>query len=202
MTLTIDELVKVFHDAYGAQPYSGVGHFDLGSRAGIRAVVTALRDEIIPEKMRITHANDTCTRTSLRRYFHEILAPREGGQAAGDPLSDEARALLSSWKGHGPLPEGQQAPAAPAPTVGQRLIKAAHEAAAIARGDMQPGRVHAASASVCEWKLSNEVGALGFRWLAEPIACGASLAHEGYAKALNMRCLCGLPIALKPEAQR
>ena len=146
MTLTIDELVKVFHDAYGAQPYSGVGHFDLGSRAGIRAVVTALRDEIIPEKMRITHANDTCTRTSLRRYFHEILAPREGGQAAGDPLSDEARALLSSWKGHGPLPEGQQAPAAPAPTVGQRLIKAAHEAAAIARGEAT-----APAPAVCVW---------------------------------------------------
>lgn len=122
-------------------------------------------------------------------------------KVAGGPTREDERATDAGFDSL-PADVGPSTPAAPAPTVGQRLIKAAHEAAAIARVDMQPGRVHAASASVCEWKLSNEVGALGFRWLAEPIACGASLAHEGYAKALNMRCLCGLPIALKPEAQR
>ena len=52
----------------------------------------------------------------------------------------------------------------------------------------------AADPSVCVWHLSNEVGALGFRWLIEPPSCGSDFQHEGYAKALDMRCFCGKPI--------
>lgn len=200
------------------------GPDDATAEDAMRVVVTALRDELGDPSTFKSAKQECCGRGVpnhsntaeeccclpdtwlLHEEFlgriNEILAPREGGsREAGGPTREDGRTTEAGFDSL-PADVGPSTPAAPAPTVGQRLIKAAHEAAAIARGDMQPGRVHAASASVCEWKLSNEVGALGFRWLAEPIACGASLAHEGYAKALNMRCLCGLPIALKPEAQR
>jgi hypothetical protein len=62
-------------------------------RAGLRAVVEALRDEIIPERMKLTKANNTCTRASLRLFFHKILGSDGGEKAAGGSTSNDERGL-------------------------------------------------------------------------------------------------------------
>ena len=101
MTLTIDELVKVFHDAYGAQPYSGVGHFDLGSRAGIRAIVTALRDEVVEDQ-----GCAYCRATTA--MYNEILGDAGNEKAVGEstqqcqtstPLPAAPAVCVWTWMG-------------------------------------------------------------------------------------------------------
>lgn len=104
MSKTVEDLVSLFYHKLN-------GPDDATAEDAMRVVVTALRDEILRDYGGNNHS--WCERVALGA-INEILAPREGGsREAGDPLSDEARALLSSWKGHGPLPEGQQPPAAP-----------------------------------------------------------------------------------------
>lgn len=92
----IDDLVKDFEAETSKPIYSGWAE---KKRAGIAAVIRALRDEIVPERMRITRANDTCTRSSLRRYFNEILGDA-GEKATTDAIQsfegEEANGLRRS----------------------------------------------------------------------------------------------------------
>jgi len=72
------------------------------------------------------------------------------------------------------------------PTVGQRLIKAAKEAAAIAKGE-----VPAAAPDVCEWRIKE------YCW---ETSCGRKPINTPPAGYLN--CSCGLPISFKSEVAR
>lgn len=108
MSKTVDELCDVFGQAAGAEydrwlhdrrndPVELAAGLALRMRrAGIAAVIMALRDDIIPERMRLTRANDTCTRSSLRRYFNEILGDAgdevAGAERVGTPTSAVAQA--------------------------------------------------------------------------------------------------------------
>lgn len=144
MSKTVDELMVIYdaaHEKALGEAQVNENFIEVmrrAQRAGIRAVIAALRDEF----GRIMYPGDDWNRQGILEQFDQILAPREGGQAAGGSTSNASKAI---GEGGASVP-GTPTPAAPAPTVGQRLIKAAHEAAAIARGDMQPGRVHAAPA--------------------------------------------------------
>lgn len=136
MSKTIDELMRIYSDAARAgstfPQYETPDH-----RAGIAAVIRALRDELTS----VSRLRD------VQRVFEEILAPREGGsREAGEATRADNSAPL---------------PAAPAPTVGQRLIKAAHEAAAIARGEVSD-----AAPAVCVW-TAQDTGPAHEIWKAE-----------------------------------
>ena len=113
MSKTVDELVRVYCDAFYAQrdkaPAEGITQAD---RAGIIAVVTALRDEILRDYGGNNHS--WCERVALGA-INEILAPREGGQAAGGSTREDGRSVeqLAATSSH-----AVTAPAtAPAPAV-------------------------------------------------------------------------------------
>lgn len=95
MSKTVDELIGVYIEAANAVVWEaekrGLCPMTLDmQRAGIAAVIRALRDEIVPERMRITRANDTCTRSSLRRYFNEILG--DAGTATAGAIQPQGEA--------------------------------------------------------------------------------------------------------------
>lgn len=127
MSKTIDELVEIFNRE---AKLPSIRKADI---AGIRAVVTALRDE-----MRREWFLDDSGLEAVERWMNEILASDGEVKAAGDVYPDGAR--ISGLETTAPAASGS--PAAAAPTVGQRLIKAAHEAAAIARGEKEPADAH------------------------------------------------------------
>lgn len=84
------------------------------TRVRLARVVRALREDIIPDRMRITRANDTCSRASLRRYFNEILGGLDAeGEAAGGPTREDG---LNGDAAVTAEPEAAT-PAAPAPDV-------------------------------------------------------------------------------------
>jgi len=118
-------------------------------RAGIRAVVEALRDELRREWFL-----DDSGLESVERWMNEILA------------SDGVEAE---------------------PTVGQRLIKAAKEAAAIAKGEVP------AAAPVCEWTD------LGPEWSS---SCKVRFGAFASTKGRFFCPSCGKPISFKSEAAR
>lgn len=223
MSKTVDDLAKVFRAALfqhlGNNPYATVGE---GDRAGIIAVVTALRDELGDPSTFKSAKQECCGRGVpnhsntaeeccclpdtwlLHEEFlgriNEILAPREGGNgAAGGSTSNASKAI---GEGGASVP-GTPTPAAPAPTVGQRLIKAAHEAAAIARGDddlvVSPtglGLSPAAPAPVCVWGRGRDVSGNTVWGLP---SCGPwTYAGVDYETCPN----CKKPISFKTEAQR
>lgn len=115
--MTLDELNTIGEVARQKCAREG-GSIAAMTRAKTRAMVEALRDEM----------KSTGKFRSVERAFNEILASDGEVKAAGGDSSGE---IVAS-------------PAA-APTVGQRLIKAAKEAAAIAKGEKP------AAAPVCVW---------------------------------------------------
>lgn len=199
MSKTVDDLMDAFKTGFrqrmqdpGIRPEG-----DIAIRAGIRAVVEALRDEILRDYGGNNHS--WCERVALGA-INEILAPREGGNgAAGGSTSNASKAI---GEGGASVP-GTPTPAAPAPTVGQRLIKAAHEAAAIARGDddlvVSPtglGLSPAAPAPVCVWGRGRDVSGNTVWGLP---SCGPwTYAGVDYETCPN----CKKPISFKTEAQR
>lgn len=109
MSKTMDELMAAFKTGFrdrlqgpGIRPEG-----DIAIRAGIAAVVRAVRDEIVED-------NNCKYCVATTAMYNKILGD------AGDEVAE--------------------------PTVGQRLIKAAHEAAAIARGEAT-----APAPAVCVW---------------------------------------------------
>lgn len=163
--MKLDDLVKVYLAAYERHPdfadeVEGYVH------SGIRAVVAALRDEMLD--------NGIWTENKVEAWMNEILG------------SDAVE-----------------------PTVGQRLIKAAHEAAAIARGEAAGGPTsnagatdpvqandHAVSvlptpaADVCEWRPHHATG-MGMLYVGK---CDREL-H--FATMYGSCPSCGKPISFK-----
>jgi hypothetical protein len=78
--MTLDELMKVYNIASSSNvaflQYEGPDH-----RAGIRAVVAALRDELLPPKQKAS-ASNTIVRAIILQKFNEILAS-DGVDKAG-----------------------------------------------------------------------------------------------------------------------
>ena len=181
MSKTVDDLVRLYEEHRNCKKLDPKAH-------AMRVVVTALRDEFT--KLGTLEFQDSW---AVLKKFEEILAPREGGRReAGGPTREDGRTTEAGFDSL-PADVGPSTPAAPAPTVGQRLIKAAHEAAAIARGDMQPGRVHAAPApDVCVW-----VPDVQFRD-AFSTGCG----YVARKRPAGSPCICAKPIKFKTEAQR
>ncbi len=97
--MTLDDLIAAYNAAYHSC-HEGQ------HRAGIIAVVTALRDELLRGKSKA--ATSTMLTVHVRGLFEEILAPREGGNGAAGVTALEA-------VGAGLSPASGQAPAAPAP---------------------------------------------------------------------------------------
>ena len=68
--MTLDELAEVYHKAASNVPflqYEGPSY-----RAGIRAVVAALREEIVPTYWKLNHLS-IVQAEDLRRFFNELL---------------------------------------------------------------------------------------------------------------------------------
>lgn len=141
MTLSIDDLEREFRAHWLKH-----GRMDDDIRAGIRAVVKALRDECdthLEQRLKYGASGD------VWNFFNEILAPRGDEAAGGSTREDGTEAIAADPGSQGTTP-------AAAPTVGERLVKAAHEAAAIARGEKEPAAVHTPAAApddVCEWSF-------------------------------------------------
>jgi hypothetical protein len=91
--MDIADLLGIFRVGKNEALKRGVCNGGELDAAGLRAVVEALRDEIIPERMKLTKANNTCTRASLRLFFHKILGSDGGEKAAGGSTSNDERGL-------------------------------------------------------------------------------------------------------------
>lgn len=129
--MTLDDLTKIYRDEIAKPEYPG---WDEKHRAGIRAVVEALRDEIALPNDESPFGLDLL---ELEKLFNEILGDA-GEKAAGGPTREDVE---------NGAPRCSDTPEAVTPaadlSVGQRLVKAAKEASAIARG--------ADASQVCEW---------------------------------------------------
>lgn len=86
--MTIYDLVKVFKLACYTynEAHPGCSPDDL-ERAGIAAVVRALRDEIVPQYWKLTDLS-TVSAHDLRRFFNEILGS-DADAAAGGPTRED-----------------------------------------------------------------------------------------------------------------
>ncbi len=138
--MTIEELTEAYHSAY-SDCLIGTEDGLRARRAGVTAIVRALRDEFVTV-FRREYLEDASIETFLSAQVVGML----------DQILGDAGEKVAEYTGG--MNDLSVTPATdPAPTVGQRLIKAAHEAAAIARGDMQPGRVYVTdpAPAVCVW---------------------------------------------------
>lgn len=161
--MTLDELEKEFWGDQREQP----------TRVRLARVVRALREEIIPVRMRITRANDTCSRSSLRRYFNEIL----GGDA-------EEAAGASTRKDEEAATHGQSTPAAaPMQRILDDQLKAAKERFPLSTD----------AAPVCEWTAKGILHGTRFY----TAAC-YGMAHVTYS--LTHCPSCKAPISFKDAA--
>lgn len=70
--MTLDDLTKIYRDEIAKPEYPG---WDEKHRAGIRAVVTALRDHLKTEAPNWSHGWGII---EIENEIDEILAPREG----------------------------------------------------------------------------------------------------------------------------
>jgi hypothetical protein len=91
--MTIDELMDVYDTAGDkllkvAATATSTEGLNEAHRAGIRAVVTALRDEMVPPEY--THL--TNTEKGWLQFFNEILASDGDGKAAGGSTREDGRA--------------------------------------------------------------------------------------------------------------
>lgn len=134
--MTLDDLLMEFHTAARTKStdidlISDQVAFaeDIIDRAGVVAVVRALRDELI------------CASTikQIEMRFEKILNPPD----AKPDLTRPANVLTK--------PQNVDTTEA-----GQRLINAAKEASAIARGEKEPARI--TPGDVCEWVLQRQFG--------------------------------------------
>jgi len=69
--MTLEELEMIYHKA--ASSVSFLQYEGPNYRAGIRAVVEALRDELLPPKRKVS-ASSTIVRAIILQKFNEILA--------------------------------------------------------------------------------------------------------------------------------
>ena len=77
--MTLDDLERIYDEAKADEHNSG-------KRAGIRAVVAALRDEMVIDIEAEGHWNEDCAEF----WFNEILGS-DGVEAAGGPTSNDGR---------------------------------------------------------------------------------------------------------------
>lgn len=180
--MTLDDLEDLFWNTFDKEVDKN-GDNGNGERAGIRAVVMALRDE-------------TAISSCACKFWLDDILGSDAGEKKPDPApvtikETIAGTVLRMEQGYtGGMDD--LCVTDPAPTVGQRLIKAAYEAAAIARGDAEPAAVHHADpVPVCVWVGDDEF----WHW-----TCDSSdeiLETEDFKFCPS----CGLPIKFT-EAQR
>ena len=172
MSKTVDDLVKVFDEA----------HWSAHSRrAGIAAVVRAVRDEMH------AHPGECWACEDNRNKFNEILGDA-GEKVAGSANTVDAQqcqtTTISVTDPYEPITgvtdyhRGK--------TVGERLITAAKEAVAIARGEKEPAREYA---PVCVWTRADKSKLLNVQWWS--VGCVSGLKREGHHSPCSS---CGKPI--------
>lgn len=198
---TVDDLMLIFDEAEAVVSVTptkgGIVPMAAIRRAGIRAVVEALRDEIVPERMRITSANDTCTRSSLRQYFNEILGSDAGAEkVAGGSTREDERSVeqLGATSSHATTSPATD----PLPHLSERE-KALFVAAL--KGDAGPTTppATAAAPAVCEWTMdthpddgSHYDTACGDAWCS---VLGGTPKQDNYSFCPS----CGKPITFTEE---
>lgn len=174
---TVDDLAEVYEAAVSKRYMEWVNgpegdniSNDMLRRAGIRAVVMALRNHF--------QYGNGWPGASTWKEFDEILAS-EGEKVVGGQRAPVGSTVVLKT----PTTD-------PAPTVGQRLIKAAKEAAAIARGEDTD-----AAPAVCVWTLethpddgSHYETACGDAWCS---VLGGTPKQDNYSFCPS----CGKPIA-------
>ena len=81
--MTPDDLLKIANDAVRRSGRSA----EFADRIIVCAVVSALRDEIVPQHWKMTELS-TVSAHDLRRFFNEILGS-DAVEAAGGPTSND-----------------------------------------------------------------------------------------------------------------
>lgn len=188
MSKTVEELCDVFGRAVGAEydrwlnerPMQGTGPTLLMRRAGVEAVVRALRDEIVED-------GDCKYCVATTAMYNEILGDA-GEKVAGSANTVDAQqcqtTTISVTDPYEPITgvtdyhRGK--------TVGERLITAAKEAVAIARGEKEPAREYA---PVCVWTRADKSKLLNVQWWS--VGCVSGLKREGHHSPCSS---CGKPI--------